>query len=674
MNKFERYGMNVTDSLIDANDLGLINGHITLNGWKHDIAEIRGLYAPPFFSKFFRLEIRFDGERVNADSCFWQAVKLERKGKFKGLQLHSTLVLAADQRAAIMKITLRNPAKETHRIVIGYDISGALIEKKHWGFNFPDDAVFSTPELDGNDVVCDSNDGRIRISSSLKLFPEAKEIFNAGILEIPPQGSSSFYTVIAAGKAEEADKTARLLADDWERAVREAGKCWKKRVAKMESRMPVFSSSNERLVKLYDRSLLHLLLNEWQVPEWKLHPYYATGGINGGCCCSYLWNYGEPYKLWSILDPDSAKKQLLVYLENDLANGYAFYPDDGTLFGPYYPVNQEKVIFLAYAYVTQTGDTAFLDCICGEKRVIDLLCEQAAMHDDLSKEAHLVDYGDGNHHLELRGSLRYDGIVPDLNLRRCVNYHLCAALCRMAKVKPPFDFEKRAEDLKKLIERKLFDEKHRWFKAVDPAGKEVLRYTIQLFKTLGWGNWALSEKCRKALMSHLNEKEFIGKYGIHSLAKHDPAYDPRDIDNGGPGACISFTPAVVDRLYCDGEKELAWDIFKRLLWLGEKLPYWGDSHTADRMEYRRDTPLQNDIQGAALAQTIIFGMFGITVNEDWTIVISPSLPENDGWMRLDNIRLAGKAFSVKVDKNGFSVACDGKIHQAENGKKIILEK
>ena len=92
------------------------------------------------------------------------------------------------------------------------------------------------------------------------------------------------------------------------------------------------------------------------------------------------------------------------------------------------------------------------------------------------------------------------------------------------------------------------------------------------------------------------------------------------------------------------------------------------------MEYRRDTPLQNDIQGAALAQTIIFGMFGITVNEDWTIVISPSLPENDGWMRLDNIRLAGKAFSVKVDKNGFSVACDGKIHQAENGKKIILEK
>ena len=53
MNNRKRYGMLVDQSLIEANDLGLINGHITLNGWKHDVAEIRGLYVPPFFSKLF---------------------------------------------------------------------------------------------------------------------------------------------------------------------------------------------------------------------------------------------------------------------------------------------------------------------------------------------------------------------------------------------------------------------------------------------------------------------------------------------------------------------------------------------------------------------------------------------------------------------------------------------
>lgn len=672
MDNRKRYGMLIDQSLIEANDLGLVNGHITLNGWKHDIAEIRGLYVPPFFSKLFRLEIRFDGERVSADSCFWQPVRLERKGRFKGLQIRSILVLAADKRAAVMKITLRNPGQAARRVAVQYEVCGALVCQKHWGFNFPADAVSSIPELVGNDIVCDTEDGRIRIASSLELSPGAREIFDGEILEIPSGKTSTFYTVFAAGNKDETDEQLGLLAADPEQTIRDAGKGWKKRVEKLESLMPRFSSSSAELENLYYRSLLHFLLNEWNVPEWKLHPYYATGGINGGCCCSYLWNYGEPYRLWSMLDPDSARAQLLVYLNSDLTDGYAFYPDDGEFFGPYYPVNQEKVLLLAYAYVTQTGDTGFLTMPCRSRRVIDILCEQAVMHDDLAEESHLADYGDGNHHLELRGRLRYDGVVPDLNLRRCVNYHLCAALFRMANLKPPFDFEKRAAALKNRIETELFDEENKWFKAVSPDGKNYIRYTIQLFKALGWGEWALSERCRTALMSHLNEHEFIGAYGLHSLAKQDPAYDPRDIDNGGPGACISFAPAVVDRLYRDGEKELAWDIFRRLLWLGEKLPYWGDSHTADRMEYRRDTPLQNDIQGTTLAQTVIFGIFGIDVREDFSIAVSPSLPENKGWMRLENIRLAGKVFSVSVDRTGFSVAYDGKKYSAGNGKTIIL--
>ena len=667
--------MNMNKSLMDAADLGIINGHITLNGLKDDTSAVKGLWAPPFFSDNFRMEIRFNGCRIAADKCFWQPQEIFRKGTRGSLQVQSDLVLTADSRGAVMVSKVVNLQQSPQTVEIQYELTGGPAAKAHWTFLRPGQARSVPPVLKKGKVVFDGEDDlRIAVGSTLSLRSDTKEIFNAAPLTLESGKELTFYTVIVFDKKKEADALLKKLLSDPAGAIASGRKNFNQRVRQLDKVMPSFSSSNEGLNRLYDRSLLHFLLNEFRVKEWKINPYYAAGGINGGCCCCYLWNYGEPYRLWSLLDPQAAKVHLKTYLGIDLATCYAFFPDDGLKEGPYYPVNQEKVLLLAYALCLNTKDTTFLHENVNGKKVIDLLIEAAVLHDDLSKEAHLVDYGDGNHHLELRGSLRYDGIVPDLNLRRCVNYHLCATLCRMAKVKPPFDFEKRAEDLKKQIEIKLFDEKHRWFKAVDPAGKDVLRYTIQLFKTLGWGSWALSEKCRKALMSHLNEEEFIGKYGMHSLAKHDPAYDPRDIDNGGPGACISFTPAVVDRLYCDGEKTLAWNIFKRLLWLGEKLPYWGDSHTADRMEYRRDTPLQNDIQGAALAQTIIFGIFGITVNENFSIVISPSLPENDGWMRLENIRLTGKVFSVEVDKNGFSVACDGKIYHAENGQKIILEK
>ena len=672
MSSRTRYGMDLSKSLIEANDLGLVNGHITLNGWKHDLAEIRGIFVPPFFSRNFQLEVRFNGRRIHADNCYWQATELNRSGEIDNIKYDSTLILAPGKRAAIMKIVLNNTLDQAKDVSVQYELSGILQFQEHWGFDFPAGDNAGSITLENSYAVSRSEAGVIMLGSSQTLSADAREIFQAGTLHVPGQNAAVLYTVIAAGKEDEALQNMQTLLADPEKYIAEARSLWEKRVAKLEKVMPRFSSDIPALEKLYDRSLLHLLLNEWNVPEWLLHPFYSTGGINGGCICSYLWNYGEPYRLWSMLDKKSAKEQLLVYLKADLVSGYAFYPDNGELFGPYYPVNQEKVLLLTHAYVTQTGDRNFLLEKCNGKTVIEILCEQAMMHDDFSKPAVLVDYGRGNHHLELRGKLRYNGIAPDLNLRRCINYRLADKLCSICGYTPPVDLVKRAEDLKAFVEQELFDEDNNWFAAIDVDKTRYLRYTMQMFKAMGFADWALSEKCRKALLMHLNEREFLGDFGIHSLAKHDEAYDPRDVDNGGPGACISFAPAVADRLYRDGESNLAWDIFRRLLWLGDTLPYWGDSQMADRMEYRRDTPLQNDIQGAALAQTIIFGIFGITVNDDFTVSISPILPDESRGMKLENITLAGKTFSVVAGKDKFSVQHANQTQTAPAGCKITI--
>ena len=668
----ELFGMDISGSLMEANDLGLINSRITLNGWMHDIAEIRGLFAPPFFCRNFRLEIRFDGQRVKADKCFWYSNELRRSGRFGGIFFSSRLLLMAGARGAVMAITLENRSESEKSVDVQYEFDGALSRQNHWEFIVPQGMNRSNPRLTDGVIVSDSVDGRIKLASSLKLEADAPGIFNCGNVVVPPRSRKVFYTAFAAGSAEEADAAVEACRCDMKKAIADAVKERRSREKRLLSVMPSFSSSCKALERLYYRSLQHLLLNEWNVPEWKLHPYYSTGSINGGCCCCYLWNYGEPYKLWSILDPDSAREHLLTFLGTDLSDGFAFYPDDGELFGPYYPVNQEKILLLAYAYVTASCDKAFLHSRCRGKKVIELLCEQALMHDDISREAVLTDYGNGNHHLELRRELRYDGTVPDLNLRRCINYHLCASLCRIAEVTPPVDMEQRAEKLKELIARKLYDPQKKWFNAIDPDGNIYTRYTIQMFKALGSGGQALTPGCAEGLKSHLNEEEFLGKFGMHSLSKKDPAYDPDDVDNGGPGACISFAPAVVERLYREGDTAMAWDIFRRLLWLADKLPYWGDSHTADRMEYRRDTPLQCDIQGAALAQTVIFGMFGISVDEKLSVSISPSLPEEVGNMELKNVNLAGKSFSVRAENGFFTVECDGNVYKSAVGDKIVL--
>src|SRR5690606_18392317 len=139
------------------------------------------------------------------------------------------------------------------------------------------------------------------------------------------------------------------------------------------------------------------------------------------------------------------------------------------------------------------------------------------------------------HHLELRKRFVYDHYVPDLNGRRYGNYHAAAALCDLAGVQPPIDLRDRAEQLKQLLNRELWNETERWYVFRDPSGKTDLRYTVQMFKLVG--SRVLDNQHLQGLLGHFNEAEFLSDYGLHSMSKLDEAYDQDDVDNGGGGSC-----------------------------------------------------------------------------------------------------------------------------------------
>ena len=661
------------DSIISAADLGLVSEKIAFNGWYHDVAEIRGLYAPPYFSDDFRLKLRFDGKTVGADDYTWAPDCLVRRGRMGKWRFSGTSSPTAFGRGILMKLEVSNTSAETKKLDVQVEISGGLGKHFHWEFAKPTCAPSANHAFDGGLFSLSGDGAAVVLGSSLPLSPRmplCAGLIDAPPLVVSPKGKVVFYTVLAVGEAAEAAVSAREWLADPAHQMDLARRHWEKRVDGLFRKIPRFSCDNREYERLYDRSVMHFLMNEWDVPEFLLRPYYSTGSINGGCLCCYLWNYGEPFRLWSMLDAKAAREHLKVFLRLDLSSCFAFHPEDGSTFGPYYPVNQEKVIFLAYAYVMQTGNTAFLREEVNGKTIIRHLIDQAVMHDDLSRDAVLVDYGNGNHHLELRRNLRYDGILPDLNLRRCVNYRLVGKMCRLAGVTPPCNMEKRAEAIRDLVHRELYSPEAGWFYAEDRNGK-YLRWTMQLFKVLGWGDWTLTPASSAFLRKHLFDgSEFLGQYGIHSLSKKDPAYDEKDIDNGGPGACISFAPAIADRLYAEGFDEEGDEILKRLLWLGSSMPYWGDSHRADVREYRRDTPLQSDIQGTALAQTVIFGVFGIRVQDDFSVIVRPHLPPEVHEMTLAGVRLQGRVFDVKCRPECFEVICGGRGRSAKYGESI----
>ena len=83
-------------------------------------------------------------------------------------------------------------------------------------------------------------------------------------------------------------------------------------------------------------------------PEFKLHPYYGTGGVLGGTLANYLWDFGEPWELFQLYDPDSAKSHIKAFLAIDVTAHFSFDPMTGKGLGPCYPVNQEKIIGLIH--------------------------------------------------------------------------------------------------------------------------------------------------------------------------------------------------------------------------------------------------------------------------------------------------------------------------------------
>ena len=66
LKNYELFAMDGEKMIHDEADIGIINGMLTGNGPYRNAMMIKGLFAPPFVSSDFCLEIRLFGEKVKA--------------------------------------------------------------------------------------------------------------------------------------------------------------------------------------------------------------------------------------------------------------------------------------------------------------------------------------------------------------------------------------------------------------------------------------------------------------------------------------------------------------------------------------------------------------------------------------------------------------------------------
>jgi len=666
--------------VIDPEHLGIINGKATVGMNYTFVGSIDGLWAPPLVSSDFFIEARIFGERIPTDNYNWLPYENKCEGKRKGIKATSVTTLIYGVRGGVLALTLKNTGLRTKKIPLQFIANGPLTYKntldyvEHWDFPAPrsKSTVTNTADANGKGVVRVQGDYAVAIGGDAYglAWEEPTRRFHATITLGALQEKTCYLAFVLDEKAKAIKVRDTILANPAKHIAQSKEK-YISEVKHIFNRLPRLESSNKDLEKLYNRSLVPLLMNKWDVPDFMLNPYYSTGSVKGGCTCNYLWDFGEIWEIIHLLDPEAAKEHIAHFLRIDMTKHFAFYPTTGEPFGPWYMVNQEKIIGLTYYYVKITGDVAFLgEVIKDGKTTLDLMVENAMHMDDKSKPVQLTNFGSSNSHLELRRQYKYNYITPDLNGRRYNNYVFVAELCAMAGKPAPY-LRDRAEGLKKILREKLWDPEINWFHFDDGKGNKNTRYTVQMFKLFDSG--VIDRDQEAGLISHLNEEEFFSEYGLHSMSKKDIAYDQVDIDNGGGGICTGFPPLIAERLYKAGQPGPADEIIKRIMWWGQKRPYWGDSLVANAIDYRKDTPLQCMIDSAAVAQCIYFGLFGIDVNKDGNIIVDPRPTGLAKKISLKGFKIRGLIMDITIDDDEYKVVCGNKKIEAPIGQPSIIK-
>jgi hypothetical protein len=113
---------------------------------------------------------------------------------------------------------------------------------------------------------------------------------------------------------------------------------------------------------------------------------------------------------------------------------------------------------------------------------------------------------------------------------------------------------------------------------------------------------------------------------------------------------------------------------RRCIWWGSRMPYWGDSIVADRVDYRRDTPLQCTIDGVAVAQFFIFGMFGVDPQFDGSVLVSPRPAAFAPKIALRGVRIRDAVFDIEVGDKKFKVLSGDKTVVAPVGRTVSITK
>lgn len=566
--KIEDFKLDLRKSVSPPNHIWVNSGYSTCAPLPNTVIGVKGCFSPPFAAKDTTLmfEITANNHTIpdtgnkGKNDCGllfsgaeWSPDKITRKGTYHynvdgnllSLYVISELVPLTNRSGFLVKVTIKNKSKSSTDIIVKpYVTAGhpTVLQLNKWDFTPPEISCNSAEEVAPN--VWENDMARITLLSSNN---------STGILS-EGQSHECCFAVVFTNSGDAVDGSYNL--DDWQRDTHEI---WEKRIRNVNKKIPELKSDIPGLEEYYRRSLISGLVCLWENENYCVSPFPATSGMDGGSICCYPWDVaGYSAETLVMLLEDKALDFIKLMLNSGIDKHICMSLLGNGLGGCSYSYSMWSIINLYWVVVTRLGK--------GFELLDDIIRLFQAEEDRLEEWENLKDYGRQHNLLEMR-TCGYEYFVPSPNAERAWCYDRLADISEHIGRKNLKTWHEKAEAIRKSIRENLWDEDKEWFKCIHPEGHVETVYSIQVYDALRMG--ACSENMKAGLLKHLKDGAFLGKYGVSSVSAEDEShYELNDPDWSGGGCYTGDAPNLAEGLWMNHEPQLAWDVLKRLFWMG----------------------------------------------------------------------------------------------------------
>jgi hypothetical protein len=175
--------------------------------------------------------------------------------------------------------------------------------------------------------------------------------------------------------------------------------------------LPVLSKTDSNLKRLYDMSVMALLLHKRTRRMGTPAKAYATG-MPGWTHC-FLWDTQMTAIATALLDPTTLKNMIEFWIHNDPTSFFAtdYVTDEPE--GVWYAINDFAMSYIMYAYLSVTGNFEWLNHKIDGKTILDYYIKFSTRFLERIEDDYLVNYGELRNLLECVFSYAYK--VPSFN-------------------------------------------------------------------------------------------------------------------------------------------------------------------------------------------------------------------------------------------------------------------